>query len=159
IRFSLRVWSPLSRGGLTSNTAACTLKAMRRARKRGDGGRPARRRSAKLPASRETDQSVTGHAAKLRYIAAQVRAEHGEAITAARDYLEHAFAVGRLLIEAKEILPLGELLLWLRSTCSFFKSVRPAQDYMRLAEAEPMLRQRLKSNPQRAVHLSIRGLA
>jgi Protein of unknown function (DUF3102) len=68
---------------------------------------------------------------RLPVLAATIN-EHLEAAEAAtRRGLEHAIAVGALLIEAKELVAHGEWLPWLQANCRV--SERSAQVYMRLA--------------------------
>jgi hypothetical protein len=66
-------------------------------------------------------------------LAARIKAEH-EAIKASlRESVQHAFAAGELLIEAKKQLKHGQWLPWLRDHCTI--SERTAQLYMRCAKS------------------------
>ncbi|QBR72169.1 hypothetical protein CU048_13810 [Beijerinckiaceae bacterium] len=67
----------------------------------------------------------------LPELAARIRAEHTAVSLALRESLGHSIAAGELLIEAKEMVPHGAWLPWLRDHCSI--SERTSQLYMRLA--------------------------
>jgi Protein of unknown function (DUF3102) len=71
---------------------------------------------------------------RLPVLAATIN-EHLEAAEAAtRRGLEHAIAVGALLIEAKELVAHGEWLPWLQANCRV--SERSAQVYSRFRAAD-----------------------
>ena len=69
---------------------------------------------------------------RLPILAAEINAEHLAAHEAAESALEHAAQCGRLLLEAKGLLPHGEWLPWLRANTKVV--ARQSQKYMRLAE-------------------------
>jgi hypothetical protein len=87
----------------------------------------------------------------LTDLAARIVAEHQAVTAAAKRGAAHAMAAGDLLIEAKDQVPHGQWLLWLRDHCSM--SERTAQLYMRMARARP----EIEANPQRVADLSLRG--
>ena len=64
-------------------------------------------------------------------LAARIKAEHEAVSTALKESVQHAIAAGELLIEAKEQVPHGQWLPWLREHCAM--SERTAQLYMRCA--------------------------
>jgi hypothetical protein len=78
---------------------------------------------------------------RLPILAIEINAEHRAAYGAAEKALEHAAECGRLLIEAKALLPHGEWLPWLEANTEVVP--RQSQKYMRLAanweqiESEP----------------------
>jgi hypothetical protein len=53
----------------------------------------------------------------LADLAAQIEREHGFAVSAARNAVEHVVRCGRLLREAKAKLPHGQWLPWLEKHC------------------------------------------
>jgi Protein of unknown function (DUF3102) len=85
-------------------------------------------------------------AVNLDHLAAQIRQEHEAAVAAIRKGCEHAIAAGKLLLEAKEAVPHGAWLKWLKA--NFPGSTRTAQSYMWLAEYDP--------NAQRVADLPLR---
>ena len=68
----------------------------------------------------------------LADLAARIRTEHEAVSTALAESVQHAMAAGALLIEAKEQIPHGGWLPWLRDHCAI--SERTAQLYMRTAK-------------------------
>jgi hypothetical protein len=64
-------------------------------------------------------------------LAARIKIEHTAVAAALRDSIKHAIAAGELLLEAKEQVPHGQWLPWLRENCGV--SPRSAQGYLRLA--------------------------
>jgi hypothetical protein len=69
---------------------------------------------------------------RLPILAAEINAEHLAAHEAAESALEHAAQCGRLLLEAKELLPHDEWLPWLEANTKVV--ARQSQKYMRLAQ-------------------------
>jgi hypothetical protein len=65
-------------------------------------------------------------------LAAQIRAEHAAFMEAGRRTIEHAFALGGLLIEAKEKAGHGNWLPWLAEHCPNI-SERHEQNFMAMA--------------------------
>jgi hypothetical protein len=68
---------------------------------------------------------------RLPVLAADIRAAHDAATSAARTAVERAIDAGVALLEAKTLLPHGGWLPWLKEHCGL--SARVAQNYMRLA--------------------------
>jgi hypothetical protein len=64
-------------------------------------------------------------------IAARIKAEHQAVAASLKRSIEHAIAAGELLNEAKEHIPHGQWLPWLREHCGV--TPRSAQGYMKLA--------------------------
>ena len=87
----------------------------------------------------------------LADLAAQINAAHERVRDAAKAGLAHALAAGRLLLEAKAIMPHGEWLPWLEANCT--ASIRTAQAYMRAVNGLAKLDE---ANAQRVAHLSFR---
>jgi hypothetical protein len=69
----------------------------------------------------------------LTDLAARIKAEHEAIKVSLRESVQHAFAAGELLIEAKKQLKHGQWLPWLRDRCTI--SERTAQLYMRCAKS------------------------
>jgi len=65
-------------------------------------------------------------------LAARIKTEHQAVATALKQSVKHAIAAGELLIEAKDQVPHGRWLPWLRDHCTI--SERTAQLYMRVAK-------------------------
>jgi hypothetical protein len=70
---------------------------------------------------------------RLPVLAAEIDREHQAAHRAARTAIEHAIECGRLLLEAKALIPHGEWLPWLEANTMV--SARQSQRYMRLTSA------------------------
>jgi hypothetical protein len=68
----------------------------------------------------------------LDQLAERIGVEHKAAYGAAREALEHARMAGQLLTEAKQLVPHGQWLPWLKENFEF--TARTAQGYMRLVE-------------------------
>jgi Protein of unknown function (DUF3102) len=85
----------------------------------------------------------------LTDLAARIKVEHTAVATALKDSLSHAIAAGALLIEAKEQVPHGQWLPWLREHCTI--SERTAQLYMRAAKH----RDDLEANTQGIADLTL----
>jgi len=68
----------------------------------------------------------------LAVLAARIKAEHEAVSTALKDSVRHAITAGESLAEAKEQVPHGQWLPWLRDHCTM--SERTAQLYMRCAK-------------------------
>ncbi len=83
----------------------------------------------------------------LTDLAARIQAAHEAATTSMRRGCEHAINAGRLLIEAKNQVPHGQWLHWLKKHCQV--SERMAQHYMTLAR-------HFEANPQRVADLPMR---
>jgi Protein of unknown function (DUF3102) len=75
----------------------------------------------------------------LADLAARIKAEHEAATGFIKQGLERAIHAGKLLIEAKDHLPHGQWLPWLREHCPALPE-RTASHYMRLAHHEDDLR-------------------
>ena len=73
----------------------------------------------------------------LADLAVRIKAEHEAANEALQRGLRHALKAGDLLIEARDLVPHGMWLPWLKDNCAF--SERTAQLYMRLARHRPMV--------------------
>ena len=84
-------------------------------------------------------------------LASKIREAHAQVHKHAENMIQHAFAAGSALIEAKLAVPHGDWLAWLRQNCEL--SDRTAQSYMRLAKAQPLL----EGDPQRVADLSLRA--
>jgi hypothetical protein len=87
----------------------------------------------------------------LAALGTTVRAELVAMVHATTTVLEHAFAVGDALNQAKGLAGHGNWLNWLASETGL--SDRTAQAYMRLANH----REQFKANPQRVADMSIRA--
>lgn len=83
----------------------------------------------------------------LRSIADRINREHDACENAFGEAVAHAIEAGRLLVEAKGLVPHGGWLGWLKDNCRF--SERTAQGYMRVAKLGG-------ENPQRVAGLSLR---
>src|SRR5262249_48327059 len=83
----------------------------------------------------------------LNDLAERIKAEQENDRLHARATVEHAFRVGLLLLEAKQMIGHGHWSDWLHIHCDL--SERSAQNYMRLA--------RNRENPQLAADLTIDG--
>ncbi|MGA7487906.1 MAG: DUF3102 domain-containing protein [Xanthobacteraceae bacterium] len=68
-------------------------------------------------------------------LAVRINETHVRAIEHAGKALQHAFACGELLLEAKLTIPHGQWLPWLRANVAFGE--RTAQGYMRIAARLP----------------------
>ncbi len=68
----------------------------------------------------------------LADLAHRIKAEHTAVAESLKDGVRHAIAAGELLIEAKDQVPHGQWLPWLREHCSL--SERTCQLYMRVAK-------------------------
>jgi hypothetical protein len=79
----------------------------------------------------ETATTIIG-SNSLPELAARIRAEHEATGDALKSSIDHSIAAGELLIEAKDKVPHGAWLPWLRDNCAI--SERTAQLYMRLAK-------------------------
>ena len=82
-------------------------------------------------------------------LAAEVTGRIGKAANEARS--AHAIEAGRLLLQAKELVPRGEWLSWLADNCEVSK--RSAQEYMQLARTHKEMD---PANARRVAHLSLR---
>lgn len=71
-------------------------------------------------------------------LATSIETEHTAAATAAKSAIEHAIRCGELLAQAKETLPHGQWIPWVRRNLSFDE--RQAQKYMRAAAHATELR-------------------
>jgi hypothetical protein len=87
-----------------------------------------------MPAKEEQQMTQTEVAGSnsLPELAARIRAEHEATGAALKSSIGHSIAAGELLIEAKDKVPHGQWLPWLRDNCAI--SERTAQLYMRLAK-------------------------
>jgi hypothetical protein len=90
-------------------------------------------------------EPIAGHN-RLPWLIGEIRSGHQAAIAAARNAVEHARDVGRLLIEAKAITGHGG---WLGMLKEAGLSRSSAAGYMRLARLD-------SANVQRLSHLSLR---
>jgi hypothetical protein len=68
----------------------------------------------------------------LADLAARIKAEHEAVGIALKDSVRHAIMAGELLLQAKDQVPHGQWLPWLRDHCTI--SERTAQLYMRVAK-------------------------
>jgi len=96
-----------------------------------------------------TTQADLATSNSLADLAARIKLEHQAVAVALKDSLRHALAAGELLIEAKERVPHGQWLPWLREHCTI--SERTAQLYMRAAKH----RAELESNTQGIADLTL----
>jgi hypothetical protein len=87
----------------------------------------------------------------LADLAGRIKAEHEAAGAAMKKGLQHGIAAGSLLIEAKDQVPRGQWLPWLKEHCAI--SERTAQAYMRVARSFGNLDE---SKAQRVADLSFR---
>jgi N6-adenosine-specific RNA methylase IME4 len=83
-------------------------------------------------------QPAADDVAALAKLATQINAEHQAVIGAVKRGIEHAFAAGELLLEAKAKVGHGGWLSWLAENCPDV-SERSAQRYMKLAEGRVVL--------------------
>ena len=90
---------------------------------------------------------------ELPSLASRINAAHADCEAAARKALSHALEAGRLLCEAKAMIPHGQWLAWLATHCRL--SSRTARLYMRLHEHRGLL----GSKRQRVANLPIREAA
>jgi len=74
---------------------------------------------------------LTRELRKLESLARKANAEHVRAEAAVGAALDHARKAGEYLIEAREIIPYGEWMAWLRQNCTF--SERTARAYVQVA--------------------------
>ncbi len=81
---------------------------------------------------------MTRNTIALDALAERIRTAHLAYYSAMRKGLEHAIEAGQLLIEAKDGLPHGEWLPWLKTSCPDI-SARSAQRYMRYAKNQKWL--------------------
>src|SRR5438128_9389646 len=82
--------------------------------------------------SAELREAAPGNeGAALTELAAQFRAEHAQAVFAFRSGAEHGRRAGELLIRAKDLLPHGAFIPWVKKNCGV--SRRTASNYMRVA--------------------------
>jgi hypothetical protein len=95
----------------------------------------------------------TDRSNSLVVLAARIRAAHEATSTALKSSVEHSIAAGELLIEAKEQVPHGQWLPWLRDRCAI--SERTAQLYMRLAKN----RKEIEANTQCVADLTLNEAA
>jgi hypothetical protein len=72
---------------------------------------------------------------RLPILAAEINAEHKAAFGAAKQAKAHAAECGRLLLEAKSLLPHGEWIPWLEANTEV--GPRQSQKYMRVAKHRP----------------------
>ena len=79
----------------------------------------------------------------LADLAARIRTEHEAVSTALAESVQHAMAAGALLIEAKEQIPHGGWLPWLRDHCAI--SERTAQLYMRTAKNRKEIEKQIRN--------------
>ena len=99
-----------------------------------------------------TDTKPTPTASPLTDLAAKIKAEHQEVVTATNGIVLHAIRAGELLLTAKQsVTEHGEWLKWLKIYCEFEE--RTAQRYMRLAKNKEELK--ALSNPTRLSDLSL----
>ena len=70
-------------------------------------------------------------------LAQKINEHHDEAKQAIKKGLEHAIAAGKLLLEAKEMVPHGKWLPWLEANCTV--SERSAQLYMRVSRESKII--------------------
>jgi hypothetical protein len=80
---------------------------------------------------RQIGQVLFGGSNILADLAARIRHEHEAGVLAIKRGLAHAVEAGKLLIEAREQIPHGQWLPWLREQCSVPE--RSARRYMELA--------------------------
>jgi hypothetical protein len=71
----------------------------------------------------------------LTDLAARIRAEHEATSAALKSGVRHAMAAGDLLLEARQQVPHGQWLAWIKENCEL--SERTAQLYIRLAKTVP----------------------
>jgi hypothetical protein len=76
-------------------------------------------------------------------LAARIRAEHEATADALKTSIGHGIAAGELLVEAKEQVPHGEWLPWLKTNCAI--SERTAQLYMRLAKNRIAIEEQIRN--------------
>jgi hypothetical protein len=79
----------------------------------------------------------------LAELASAIRSEHLQFEHSLRRGLQHALNAGRLLLQAKSMLPHGQWLGWLAENCPF--SERTAQRYVRAVERLPELERKASS--------------
>jgi hypothetical protein len=72
---------------------------------------------------------------ELKKLARSIRTSHEQILWAYRNSLRHAVQVGRLLTQAKGLVPHGQFKRWIEENCPEI-APRTATDYMRVAEAE-----------------------
>lgn len=89
----------------------------------------------------------------LTVLAGRIRDEHLAVAESMRDSVRHAIAAGEALVEAKEQVPHGGWLPWLRDHCSM--SERTAQLYMRCAKN----RAAIEANAQSVADLTLNEAA
>jgi hypothetical protein len=70
---------------------------------------------------------------RLPVLCAEIRKAHADVQDAAKTAAQRAIDAGHLLIEAKELVPHGEWLPWLRENCALAE--RTAQLYMKIAKS------------------------
>jgi hypothetical protein len=80
-----------------------------------------------------TDRTGLG----LADLAQRINDAHEQVVDSARTTLERAIACGKLLLEAKELVPHGEWAAWIEN--NFRGSARSSQAYMRVANGLPQL--------------------
>jgi hypothetical protein len=80
----------------------------------------------------------------LTDLAARIVAEHRAVSTALKDSVRHAITAGELLIDAKNQVPHGQWLPWLRDHCTI--SERTAQLYMRCARNRSAIEDQIRNS-------------
>ena len=80
-----------------------------------------------------TDPTASNGANRLPILAAEIRRAHADVQDAARTAAQRAIDAGHALIEAKELVPHGQWLPWLREHCALAE--RTGQLYMKIARS------------------------
>jgi len=93
---------------------------------------------------------LTNPALDLGHLAEEINAEHAAAEETLRAGLGHAKRAGELLLQAKDLVPHGGWLPWMKDHCAF--SGRTAQNYMRVAREWDAI----QAKTQRVADLSYR---
>ncbi len=89
-------------------------------------------------------QVTTAQSNSLADLAARIRAEHEATDKALKSSVAHGITAGELLIEAKEKVPHGQWLPWLKENCAI--SERTAQLYMRLAKNRANIEDQIRND-------------
>jgi hypothetical protein len=95
---------------------------------------------------------------RLPELAAQINSGHSAVLGSLTSALEQAMATGNLLLEARETIPHGGWLPWLRENCPNIPE-RTARHYMRLARGEDILKTATPADLNITVREAIRQLA
>lgn len=101
-----------------------------------------------MPKTRPPEANLT----TLPQLAERITAEHALALDHLGRGLAHALECGRLLVQAKGLVPRGQWLAWLREHCPKIRE-RMAERYMRVAQKLPRLD---AADPTRVSDLSLR---